>query len=422
MSLVRERPPLDFGLVSVLLRRAVKTRSFVLLLALGVSITGALTFIVHPVFRSEAGLRFRQQAATEPGALQQSERSSPLRMEMELHEMLVSRSIPETLIKEFDLYRKTTSRFGLAAAAEEMRRHDLHLLVRDDGLIRLSFDSSSPELAQAVASRGMALLVQAHTEARSGEVRDMEQFLEEEKRRVEQERRTSESKLASLQTGDSSLAEGDLARAEAIIPEAKAMHSGPSDIAAQLRKLRERQSQLREGLSRPLADPKDTGPGSSIGRDQQEERALQQQIDLLEKQARSAHPSDGRPKPRTDTPTMPSPLLEQVEGLKRKERESREHLAILENRQFRAELQSLFMSRTRSAELDVVAPATKPTEPVGLPRSVTIGLGVSASLALALVIGLLIAINDDRLREAADIRRFGLPQLLCEVPPSDSSS
>jgi hypothetical protein len=69
--------------------------------------------------------------------------------------------------------------------------------------------------------------------------------------------------------------------------------------------------------------------------------------------------------------------------------------------------------------LAVVDPAFKPVAPIrSLRKKILIG-GVLGSLGLALTFGMVLVWKDDRLRSAEDLQRFGLPTLLCAVPPPE---
>jgi uncharacterized protein involved in exopolysaccharide biosynthesis len=154
--------------------------------------------------------------------------------------------------------------------------------------------------------------------------------------------------------------------------------------------------------------------------DQSEARLLQQQIELLEKQMRVVRSYGRRTQSRTRPGSDPSTLgrlRAQYLELERLARESREHLALLEDRKFQAEMQALFATQAKRADLVVVNPAFKPVVPLRSHRSKILALGGAVSLLFALSVGLLFAMRDDRLQHAVDIRRFGLPPLLSEIPP-----
>jgi len=168
-------------------------------------------------------------------------------------------------------------------------------------------------------------------------------------------------------------------------------------------------------------------PGASTtsppsGADQAEVRFLQQQLELVEKQVRAAR-SQARPSPpRVERdPHALAKVHSQYIELERRARESREHLALLENRHFQVEMQSVFAAQGKQGDLVIVDPAFKPVVPLRSTRTKILLIGVLASLCLSLSMSLFVTLRDDRLCGAQDLLRFGLPGLLCEVPDPEKS-
>jgi polysaccharide biosynthesis transport protein len=487
---VQPHSPFDLSLVWALLWRAIRRPSFILIFLMGMGATAFLVMRSRPVYRSETVLLYQDRSGSNPVAVQRGESMSPRRVGLTLQDMLFSRTSLEKLIKEFGLYEKMVARFGMVAATEEMQKHDLHFSTREGYTFRLSFDSTSPEVAQGVTARATDLLVRAHVDARLEEIKEMERFLDGEKRRVEKELHDRESEFAlfvaknpvvlELGTGRSTLGlESTGAETASLSLEMQALQlrerlsqlrlqpsptaqtarpaaprelsearlRAEAELAAAQRELAEKQMQFTEehpDVKRAMvrvgsaksrlrqleeasvaAVPSGTDnqnfqiPGSVAGADSGEMRLLQQQIELLEKQKRAVR-SRGRITPlRTGAgdPDQLGRLRAQYVELERRTRESREHLALLEDRQFQAEMQSLFTAQSRRADLVVVDPAFKPTVPLRSPRKKVLAIGSAVTLLIALVIGILLAIKDDRLRQAADLKRFDLPPLLCEIPP-----
>jgi uncharacterized protein involved in exopolysaccharide biosynthesis len=218
-----------------------------------------------------------------------------------------------------------------------------------------------------------------------------------------------------------------------------------SELAAALRELADRQAQFTEehpdvkraaarvasakahlrhvdetaaaATSHAAPTPTSQTPAPSTTAEVPEAQMVRAQLELLERQMRAARSYSRRP--RTLGPTDPvalGRLRAQYAELERRTRESRDHHDLLENRQFQAEMQSLFATQGKRGDLVVVDPAYKPVVPVRSPRFKIIVVGVAGSLFLGLAVSLLLVLRDDRLRCAADLRRFGLPALLCEVP------
>jgi uncharacterized protein involved in exopolysaccharide biosynthesis len=147
---------------------------------------------------------------------------------------------------------------------------------------------------------------------------------------------------------------------------------------------------------------------------------VQAQLELLEKQVRAArsHSRPSQPGSRATTdPVVLGRLRAQYAELERNVRESRDHHDLLENRQFQAEMQSVFTTQGKRGDIVVVDPAYKPVVPIRSSRTKILAAGTFGSLLFAIAVGLAMVSRDDRLRRAADLRRFNLPALLCEVPP-----
>jgi hypothetical protein len=434
-------------------------------------------------------LLYQDRSGSNPVALQRGDGLSPRRVGLTLQEMLFSHAVLEKLINEFGLYGTTVARYGLVAAVEEMQKRDLHFTMREGYTFRISFDSTSPDLAQLVVTRATELLIRGHVGARVDEVKDTERFLDDEKRRVERELRERESALALfvaknpevLEVGTAGLASSDGSGADTASlglemqalqlrarlsqvrqqPPSSAQPSMPAvprelteaklraqgDLAAAQRELTEKQSQFTEEYpdvkrarlrmedakarlrhldetSAAVVSQATTNhavePARPMPSDQGEAHLLQQQIELVEKQMRAVRSYGRRSQSRTRLGSDPSTLgrlrAHYVE-LERLARESREHFALLEDRKFQAEMQALFATQANRADLVVVNPAYKPVVPLRSHRSKILALGGTLSLLSAFSIGLLLALRDDRLRHATDLQRFGLPPLLCEVPP-----
>jgi uncharacterized protein involved in exopolysaccharide biosynthesis len=149
-----------------------------------------------------------------------------------------------------------------------------------------------------------------------------------------------------------------------------------------------------------------------------EARVVQEQLELLEKQVRAVRSHSRRPRLLGGSdPVALARLRAQYTELERRARESRDHHDLLENRQFQAEMQALFATQAKRGDLVVVDPAYRPVVPVRSARLKIIAVGAAGTFFLAVVLSLLLVLRDDRLRHAADLRRFRLPALLCEVPP-----
>lgn len=482
-------------LILPLYGRVLKSWTFIVVLLLGGGVTGFLGYISRPVFRSEAVLLYQDQGGSNPVALQ---RDAPTarRIGLSLQETLFSRALLERLVSEFGLYTKIVTRYGLGAGIEEMQKKDLHFTVREGYTFRVSFDTKSPELAQAVVKRASELLLQSHLVAQAEEAQQIQKFLDSEKGRAEGELRGRESELTLLMAQHPEIVEITGGRTGTLAAESSGADTASLGLEMQALQLRERVEQARrrptgsseaarpgtpgnsnEARTRaemevaaaqrdlaekqatfteeypdvkraamrlatakaylrrveasaaaaapvaPAAPPAQLVPPS--GADQPEIRFLQQQLELVEKQVRSARSHTRPPQPRAETLTNPQAMAKvrsQYIELERRARESREHLALLENRHFQVEMQALFASQGKQGDLVIVDPAFKPIVPLRSTRNKILAIGVLVSLGLAVGMSFFMTVRDDRLQGPEDLQRFGLPTLLCEVPAPEPES
>jgi hypothetical protein len=468
-------------------------------LLLGAAGTGVAAWKSRPVYQSEAVLLYQDRVGSSPVGVQR-EALSPRRLTLSLQETLFSHGLLEKLISEFGLYGKIVARRGVMAGIDEMQKRDLHFNAREGYTFRVAFDSTSPELAQSVAARACQLLLQARSEVQAKESKEIQEFLDVEKRRAEEDVRGREAELTLLVAQHPEVIDFNLGRNGALL-----LDSSPSDsssfgfemqaiqlrerleqmrrrstassdpsqpvsaaeigearlraeaeMAAAQRELAEKQTQFTEQypdvkraamrvatakaylrrLEESAAHPKPVAPAVPAGQPAAQPAAgsgaepvemtfLKQQLDLLEKQARAARSQGRRSPPGTPALTDPKALASvrtKYIDLERRARESREHLALLENRHFQVEMQALFASQDQQGDLVVIDPAFKPVAPLRSPRKKILIAGLLSSLGLSLTFGLCLAWKDDRLHTAGDLQRFGLPTLLCEVPPPEPGS
>lgn len=436
-------------------------------------------------------LLYQDRAGTSPVGLQR-ETPSPRRLSLSLQETLFSHALLGKLISEFGLYGKLVKTHGIVAGIEEMQKRDLHFNAREGYTFRVAFDSTSPDQAQAVVARACELLLHARSEVQTKESKEIQEFLDVEKRNAEEKVRAHEAELTLLVAQHPEVIDFGLGRNSALLADSASGDSSAFGVEMQTLQLRERLEQLRrrsgssgeagqtaspsemsearmraeaelaaaqrelaekqaqfteqypdvkraamrvatakaymrrmqEGSIRPAApsgaQQPTAQPEPESGSEPVEMTFLKQQIELLEKQARAARSQGRRSAQHTTAPTDPKELASirtKYIELERRARESREHLALLENRHFQVEMQALFASQDQQGDLVVVDPAFKPVAPIRSTRKKTLLGGLLGSLGLALAFGMILVWKDDRLRSAEDVQRFGLPMLLCAVPP-----
>lgn len=92
----------------------------------------------------------------------------------------------------------------------------------------------------------------------------------------------------------------------------------------------------------------------------------------------------------------------------------RDRMADVERRVFRAQIEASSALGGLSAQIVVIDPAYKPTQPSSLPKSVVLVIAFAASLVVAAVVALLRALLDDRIFDAGDLAR--VTNVLATVP------
>lgn len=489
MSLPSQRSAFDIGLVLSLTGRVLRAKSFIGIFVLGLLLTGARAYVSRPIYRSEAVLLYQDRGASNPMAPRDGQ--SARRIGLTLQEMLFSHALLQKVIGEFGLYADIVAHLGMVAAVEEIQKRDLRFTAREGYTFRISFESTSPDLAQVVTTRAAELLMQAHVDARVQEVKETERFLDGERARTEKELSSHESELALFVAQHPEVVESNGLRGGVLAPDSSASESASLGLEMQALQLRERLTQLRQHPSQPSENsrpglPRETNevrsraeaelavaqrelvekqaqfteeypdvkraaarvasakaylrhldesplttvshpvvpptPGAPApsATDQPEARVVQAQLELLEKQVRATRSHSRSSQPRSGTtsdPVVLGRLRAQYAELERNVRESRDHHDLLENRQFQAEMQAVFTTQGKRGDIVVADPAYKPVVPIRSSRGKILAAGSAGSLLFAIAMGLAMVLRDDRLRRAADLRRFNLPALLCEVPP-----
>ena len=222
-----------------------------------------------------------------------------------------------------------------------------------------------------------------------------------------------------------SRAETELAAAQHDLAEKQSQfteeYPGVKRAMVRVETARARLRHLEEKAAIPLQVPASaTQTPAASAAEPAEAEMVREQLALVEKQIRAT-----RSRPRSVTarpefsgdPAMQGRMRAEYVELEWRARESRERLSLLENRQFQAEMQSLLESQIKRSDLVVLDPAFRPAVPIRSPRLKVSLVGAFTSLLIALVAGLGLVLRDDRLYRASDVRRFGLPPLLAEVPP-----
>ena len=211
------------------------------------------------MYQSEAVLLYQDRVGSSPVGLQR-DAPSPRRLGLSLQETLFSHALLEKLISEFGLYGKIVKQHGMVAGIEEMQKRDLHFNAREGYTFRVAFDSTSPEIAQSVVARACQVLLQARSEVQAKESKEIQEFLDVEKRRAEEEVRAREAELTLLVAQHPDVIDFNLGRNGAL-----SLDSSPSDSSSfgfemQSIQLRERLEQMRR---RSMASSDPSHPASA---------------------------------------------------------------------------------------------------------------------------------------------------------------
>ena len=253
-----------------------------MLLLVGMAGTGIGVWKSHPVYQSEAVLLYQDRAGSSPVAMQQ-DAPSPRRLGLSLQETLFSHALLEKLITEFGLYGKSVARYGIMAGIDEMQKRDLHFNAREGYTFRVSFDSTSPDIAQSVVARACQLLLKARSEVQAKESKEIQEFLNVEKRHAEEEVRAREAELTLLVAQHPDVIDFNLGRSGAL--DVSPSDSSSFGFEMQSIQLRERLEQMRRRSTAPI-DPSQPASAGEISearlRGQAELVAAQQE--LAEKQ------------------------------------------------------------------------------------------------------------------------------------------
>jgi polysaccharide chain length determinant protein (PEP-CTERM system associated) len=115
---------------------------------------------------------------------------------------LFSRPILERVIEDADLYPKLRNEKGMDAAVEEMRRH-LDVRVEGENAFELTFEDADPKLAATVANRLPQLFAEETLQVRADQAQAAQDLFGDELARLssqvsEQEKKIQEFKLAHL--------------------------------------------------------------------------------------------------------------------------------------------------------------------------------------------------------------------------------
>jgi succinoglycan biosynthesis transport protein ExoP len=435
-----ESRPMSPGLY--LARRAARHYGlFLIVLALGLVGTAAVVRYTDQVYRSETVILYRN---SRDGGGDDSSR----RVASRLQDMLMSRERIGRVMKELSLFPKIKNR---DEAADEMHKRII-FRARDGNTFLISYDAESPAVAQAVAARLAATLIEDNTRLRLLEAGETGRFLDQERARLSQEVKTKETALtAFLSTHPEALGraggenaeppaelgglERELARlrgvpagdgrpdpdviatvrrAEADVDVAQKDFTDKSqrltdahpDLISARAKVKQAEANLQRireaaGLTRP--------PESTTGDNSEQVASIEREM------ARLRRPRGARV-PRASKRELEVSV--NFESMRHDLEQARARLAALEDKQFQAGLATKLETSSEIGQLAVLDPASRPGLPfLDVRKKVAIGGGVVA-LILALLAAGLRARSDDRIHDRADAEWLAGKPVLVLLPPA----
>ncbi len=445
------------------------------LIVVGGLISGAVSFTRPLIYKSETVILYRDggRPAVDEGG------DPSRRLALKLRELIFTRAQLQRIIEELKLYPKTVEDRGYVDAVDELRSH-VALRVKDGDTFGLSFEGEDPKVVQDVTARLASALTNDSPKNRSEQVEVSKEFLDAEKQRVETELKEKEANLARFLSKHPEFAREPAQGGVAALRAAAAKGAGKGPDATLLSLEREASRiQERLGMPAPVKKKKhreEVDPRLT----QEHERAVAElqsaQKDLADKlgQFTEQHPDVTAAKVKVKTAEWRLKRANDAlaTGTVVKEEDSGEEEGIIDRSTLESELrkvqdeiatykrklasdatsassaesQRLVGLETewtrlnreandarprnqplparqeggagsgRGAQLTIVDPAYKPTQPSSASRTLVAAVGMLLSLGLGLGLALGCAMVDDRLYDRVDIEQLGLVPLLGVVP------
>ena len=233
-------------------------------------------------------------------------------------------------------------------------------------------------------------------------------------------RTSSQVKVPRLEAAREA-AEGEVREARQRLGRVRARYTDrhPDVVAAKgrLRAARARLKRVQQTLARATA----LAAAKRKADRRQQRRGLQQQLSRLEGQIAQRRAARRTRQPRRTPRAKKGDDAQRVVALEtewaRLSREivkARERYLQLEDRQFRASLAASSAAAGRTAKIEVIDPAFRPTRPASVGRTTVALAGVGTTFALTLLVLLGLALRDDRVLHASELSAVG--PLVVEIP------
>jgi uncharacterized protein involved in exopolysaccharide biosynthesis len=425
------------------------------------------TFTRQRVYKSETLMLYREpvgDAALEAG--------DPARkLALKLKELVLSRTRLQQIIDEHHLYPDIVADRGYVDAVDEMRDH-IAFRVKDGDSFGLSFEGDEPGRVQAVTARLAVALIDENSRNREKEAEAQKGLYDAEQKHDQDELREREAALAGFLTkhpefvreaqkaqprpvrgaDPTQLAlEREAARiqerlgapppkkvSEKTVTDPKllvARTAAESELQQAQKELAEKLSQFTDqhpdvkaarvavkGAEAKLKRIQDAISGNVAVEEQKAEAdegvidraTLESQLRKVNeeiaayKRKRSAQEAGAEEKQSATAASIVA-LETEWSQLSRDVQEGRTRLSQLNDKQFKG-------GTTRSALIEIVDPAYKPTHPSKPSRSLLLLIGLLMAIFLGTATAVTLALADDRLYDRVDVERLALVPLLAVVP------
>lgn len=449
-----------------------------ILVIVGAALSVGVAMVRQRVYISETVILYRQLISTSYLSGDQTQVFSSQNVGRRLQEQLLARPRLEQVIEEFKLYPKIREKFGNIQAVDKMRK-DVEFRIGAGDTFHISYRGYTPDIAKEVTAKLAESLIAQEQKGRRRAANATVDFLKTEEIQGKDELKQRELELAVFlakhpefaqeqvagigpqgtvgaavrardqlkrqynphvlalerqrariktlltrggKTGrvvrDEKLvkrladAQGELAQAEERVRAAKSrgLTNLHPDVSRQTLRVGQIKRRIIE-LKKLVALSTKVEGGSTIDVDALKTRQRELDSAITKGKTRRTEAIKS-----TSAATQIVELETRWNLLRREVQEARGRTVQIENRVFRAQLESSAKLSGQASQLEIIDPAFKPTRPSGMGRTATVGAGLAVFSFLAAVMMLGLALLDDRLYDYLDIARLEIGDLLIEVP------
>lgn len=431
----------------------------IVLIALGVAALAyaGFNYLRHPKYQSETVLLYTQGVTSADPLEQQAQ--NPRNASLRLKELLFSRPRLAGIVARFGLYPDVVKQFGVADAAEELKRH-VEFRTPGGDTFSIGFVGGDAREAQRVTAALASAVIDGDSELRKTQAERARDFLSTQRAEKNAELKTAEQHLATFMGDHRRFALDTTPLAAGAAIRASTVGLAPAAAAP---------TQLTFGSRvpfRPAAVPGGATPPSSLGSDERA-RAIAAlaaaSADLAEQQRHygPAHPDVRRaqgeleraqarvtalgpaveivvPTPRApETPRPPRVASGTVASaapaagpasvpadvvaletdwvkLTREVTAARQRVDQVEAALFKADVLASSEQAGRAVVISVIDPAFLPQRPLGPSSDAILGMFLLSGLVLGLLGAAIGAALDDRIDDDSSI--LSLTPILAQVP------